>query len=525
MDFYCGRRMSEMEARIRGSLLSASGCASLYQMRQEPACDRHQNGSIAVVTAVVIVGLIGVCALALDLSLIYNRKVELRNVADAAALGAAKRLNGTAGGINAAVAAAASAVAGLKYQYDSTTFSWSDSAIKFSTSPDRQGNWVDAGTAAGTPARIYYVKVDTNQLPDAGEVRTLLMGVVSSAFATVNVIGEAIAGRTTIDVAPLAICAMSTTPASSRTNAATYVELVEYGFRRGVSYDLMNLSPGGTTPVAPANFIVNPLAHPGTEGLAADVQPTQVGPYVCTGTLGIARITGDTIAVARSFPLAALYKQLNSRFDQYEDDLCNFHAAPPDVNIKSYVSSSIGWMNIPPETGRQTAACNGGAAGALCDSTATKLQTIADAPPAGGTAAKYGPVWAYAKAVPFSAYSSGVPEPSPNGYTTFTTAYWSNLYGGQTAKASYPAGSSTPYKAGSGVNFAPPSTVHKPGAKGRRVLNVPLLNCSAMPNNSATVLAIGRFFMTVPATAASVAAEFAGAVPVNSVGGKVELFP
>ena len=518
--------MSDKRRRIRGAFQNSGRCASLYRSRQKPASNRNQRGSIAVITAVAILGLIGICALALDLALVYNRKVELRNVANAAALGAAKRLNGTAAGINAAVAAAASATTALKYQYDNTSFSWSDSAIKFSTSPDQQGTWIDAGTAAATPGRTYYVKVETNQLPYAGYVQTLLMGVFSPAFATVTVASEAIAGRTTIDIVPLAVCAMSNIPASSRANTATVVELVEYGFRRGVSYDLNNLTPGGVTPVAPAIFLVNPLAHPGTAGSAADLQPAAVGPYVCTGTLGIPRITGDTIAVVPSFPLALLYKQLNSRFDQYEDDLCNFRAAPPDINIKSYLSSSIPWMNIPPSpSSQQTALCNGGAPGVACSApTRTKLQTIANLPYLGGTAAQYGPVWAYAKAVPFSAYSPGVAEPYPNGYTSFTTASWSNLYGGQTAQ-SYPAGSSTPYKASAGANFSAPSTAHKPGAKGRRVLNVPLLDCSAMPSTNATVLAIGRFFMTVPATATTLAAEFAGAAPVGSVGGKVELFP
>lgn len=513
--------MSEMEASIRRSLRTGNRGASRYRSRQRPAAGHHQRGAIAVVTALMIVGLIGVCALAIDLALVYNRKVELRNVANAAALGAAKRLNGTGGGIDAAVTAAASAATALKYRYDSISFSWSGSAIKFSTSPDPQGTWVDAGTAAAAPARIFYVKVETTQLPDAGAVRTLLMGVVSPAFAAVNVANRAIAGRTTIDALPLAICAMSTNPGAPRTNAATFIELVEYGFRRGVSYDLINLSPSGATPV---NFVINPLAQPGTAGVATDMQPAAVGPYVCAGSLGIPRLTGDAIAVASPFPLASLYKQLNSRFDQYEDDVCTFRAAPPDINVKSYVASSIPWMTIPPAPGRQTAACNGGTAGAACDASATKLQTIADLPPPGGTAAQYGPVWAYAKAVPYSAYSPGVPEPSPNGYTPFTTASWVKLYGSQTS-VSYPAGSSTPYKSGAGVNFMSPSAPHKPGAKDRRVLNVPLLNCSAMPGNSANVLAIGRFFMTVPATATTLAAEFAGAVPVDSIGGKVELFP
>lgn len=517
-----------METSILSSLHNPIRYGQLSGLGRESVRGQRQDGAVAVVFAVALTGLIGICGLALDLAVVYNRKAEMRNVADAAALSAARRLNGTATGISDAVTAAAAAAATLRYQYDRTTIAWSASAIRFSTSPDRNGDWVDAGTAAATPARIFFVRVDTSQLDSAGDVHTMLMPVLNSTFATVTVNSDAIAGRTSIDVAPLAVCAMSTNPAMPRTNSASFVELVEYGFRRGISYDLMNLNPGlnpGT--VATANFVVNPLAPPGTVGSANDVLPSTVGPYVCTGTLDIPRLAGDTIAVAQPFPLASLYKQLNSRFDQYEDGLCNFHAAPPDTNIRSYVNTSIPstfpWMNTPP--GGQTATCNGGAAGVPCTApSASKLQTIADLPPPGGTAAQYGPVWAYAKAVPFSAYVSGVPEPSPNGYAPFTTASWPTLYGGQTVRT-YPSGSSTPYKAGSGVNFLAPGAAHKPSAKGRRVLNVPLLSCSVAPGNAATVLAIGRFFMTVPATATSLAAEFAGAVPLQFIEGRVSLFP
>jgi hypothetical protein len=40
---------------------------------------------------------------------------------------------------------------------------------------------------------------------------------------------------------------------------------------------------------------------------------------------------------------------------------------------------------------------------------------------------------------------------------------------------------------------------------------------------TATVLGVGRFFMTVPATAAALNAEFAGATPAASLAGTVEL--
>lgn len=502
-----------MEARTP----SAVRCAFTDQARSDQACGRtpfrrsYQRGAVAVMSALTIVAMVGFCGLALDLALVYNRQAELRNVSDAAALAAARRLNGTAAGVNAAVAAAEAMAFAQQFQYGSSTISWSASAVTFSTSSDRYGTWVDAATAAASPDRIMFAQVDTSQLTDAGTVQTMFMPVVDAATASVATSTTSIAGRTMVDAMPLAICAMATTPGVSRQNSPSVVELVEYGFRRGVSYDLMRLNSEAMTP---ANFVVNPLAAPGQIGTPSDLLPENVGPYVCNGTLGIPRLGGDTISVSAGFPLGSLYKQLNSRFDQYEDNLCNFHAAPPDANIQSYVYTSMPsifpWMNVAPSGQSAAESIYGG-----------KLQTVADLAPPGGPAANYGPVWAYAKAVQFSAYAPGVSEPAA-GYATFSTTAWSTLYNGQTAKISYP--STTPYKASVGINFAAPSTTHRPGARGRRVLNVPLLSCSTLSGSAATVLAVGKFFMTVPATSTKLYAEFAGAIPLQNVQAHVELF-
>jgi hypothetical protein len=80
----------------------------------------------------------------------------------------------------------------------------------------------------------------------------------------------------------------------------------------------------------------------------------------------------------------------------------------------------------------------------------------------------------------------------------------------------------TPYLAG-GAFSQTPSVAHRPGIKYRRVLNLPLLQCP-VSGNSATVLAIGKFFMTVPATSTSISAEFAGAGSDQQAGGPVELY-
>lgn len=157
---------------------------------------------------------------------------------------------------------------------------------------------------------------------------------------------------------------------------------------------------------------------------------------------------------------------------------------------------------------------------------ATVRWTIADAPPplSGNTAPAYGPLWAYARAVPYAAYTAaGGVEPAA-GYPTLAVTSWPILYPPVPAPGSYPA--KPPYLGLAANYFLAPSAPNLPGWKQRRVLNVPLLSCPVAGGVTvlATVLAVGKFFMTVPASATVLSAEFAGIAPESALGGQVELF-
>lgn len=472
---------------------------------------RKQQGVVAMMFAIVLIAMIGFMGLALDLSRLYNRKVELQSVADVAALAAARQLVGTTEGIDRATAAAAAAVGRLKFNYNSTPIAWSASAITFSTSSSA-GAWVDASAARASAGTMRFVRVDTSEMdPDMGVIDTIFMRVVSSTLATASTSASAIAGRSSIDVTPLALCAMSADAATSRPPKG---ELVQYGFRRGVAYDLMQLNPGGTQPI---NYVVNPI-DPGTAaGSSTNTTPAIVGPFVCSGTIPVASVIGSQILVSSPFPIGSLFEHLNSRFDQYNGGHCNYQSAPPDFNVRQFTfNSGVNWMKSALPT-RQTA--NPTTAGGI-------LRTMADlGEEAAFTAPLYGPMWSFAKPVPFSEYTPGSPEPEA-GYTAFNKSEWAALYtpGAPEPKSAYPA--ATPYAASGGPNFMAPVAAHGKGLPFRRVLNVPLLECpvGTGANATARVVAIGRFFMTVPATATSISAEFAGLATGAQLGGAVELY-
>jgi hypothetical protein len=364
---------------------------------------------------------------------------------------------------------------------------------------------VDAGTAATTPEGLLFARVDTGGLDSAyGEVRTIFLPVLAPTTRSVSAAGIAIAGRSAIKVAPIGVCAMR--PERARDHKG---ELEEYGFRRGAAYDLMQLNPDSTA--AGSTFLINPLVPPGAVGVAPATSANAAAPFICTGTMAMARVTGGDVVVSSPFPLGDLFSSFNSRFENYTAP-CTPASAPPDTNIKEYKydNGSVPWMTAAP--------ASQAAAQSLAEG---KRWTVLgpDDTPAGTTAVQYGPLWSYAKAARFNAYSPGVPEPA-NGYSTFGTGDWGTLYSpGAPAATGYP--STTPYAQASGQHFKAPS---RRGVSGRRVLNVPLLACPVTGNHAA-ILGIGRFFMTVQADATTLVGEFGGLVSEQSLGSNVKLYP
>lgn len=474
---------------------------------------RRQRGAIAVMTAVLLPVIIGFLALVIETARLYNRKAEMHALADAVALSAAKQLDGTQDGISNALLAAHDVIEGgyeltvPHYQYE-RSMAFSDNALKFGKSADGSTGWLDVDSAKASPAGIAYVKVDTNDInAEYGTVDVWFARILGSVHTTL-VSHTAVAGKRRLNVLPFAICAMSkdpNNPIDVRQNPNGYSELREYGFRRGVSYNLMNLSPNTATPV---NYLVDPLSLPPKTGSFAT---GVVGQYVCTGTVELPKVIGEAINVQGGFPIGQLFNQLNSRFDASNGE-CNANSAPPDSNIRQYPFANVTWMTKPlvqvPDPASST----------------NRLETIADlAPPNNQTPTHYGPLWVFARAVPWSAYTPGQAEPA-QGYTPYqaTPTIWRWLYS-TGPSVTYPTDSKTGAQSPPYFTSTTAPTVHPPGMKFRRVLNVPLLSCPAV-GSPGVVVAIGKFFMTKLADGNGIYAEFAGASSQEEMSGPVELY-
>ncbi|MES3022675.1 MAG: pilus assembly protein TadG-related protein [Pseudomonadota bacterium] len=484
----------------------------MNSVARAPYRARREGGAIAVVFGLMLVAVIGFVGIALDLAHVYARRTEMQNLADAAALAAARELDGTSVGAAAAALKASEAAAGNLYSFSQTVI-WQADALSFAASVDApESGWIasDAVTPANAAA-LRYARVDTTRLAgEPGSVDVIFMNVMSAAMPSKIPTGaRATAGRIASQAGPLAVCALD--PGNrlrGQSRGAAGTELIEYGFRRGVNYNLLNLNPTGA---APLNFVVNPVDFPGRPNDPANTSAAAVRPYACTGIIHAARVTGNaTLYVAQPFP-AALAAELNTRMgNDPAVSICSPVYAGPDKNIRSFAGGA--WMS--PAASQVSATSH-------VTSAPTTLVSVADTAAATAAAnSDYGVLWSFSKAVRYDAGNAdGVGA-------NFHVNDWPLLYP-VTGGGGPPVSSNEtilPYfRLGAPYFQAPPSTMA--GMRARRVLNVPLLSCP-VAGATASVLGIGQFLMTAPATAtpAAVYAEFGGLVSENALAASVALF-
>lgn len=481
-----------------------------------PAPRRRQQGAVGVVVAVTLPVVLGFIGLAIDISMLYMRNTELLQMADSTAVAAARELNGTLAGVTRARLAATTMAEthyyGGVYGADKTSFadgdSWTGAALAFSTAPSG-APWIPADSIASDAAAVNltYAMVNTGQLnglpAKPGLITTTLLRMVKGADS-VTAAPFAVAGRISTQATPLGVCALDNTRFKAHPSSAGD-ELVELGYRRGITYDLLNLNPSAASPAL--NFIVNPIDAGSTPNHAVNFQQDHIMPFFCSGTIAYANLrAGDTVHVQ---PLTGtdIHDWLNSRFGDYVLNGCVREGAPPDTNIKEFMPGNS-WPTTMRYAARSTPS---GHLLTIAELTATTVPPL----PSDVSTADYGPLWSFNKPVKYVAGSAtGAKEPVPD---KFAKTNWAALYPATTG-AQFPASPTYP-----DTPYASQWKAPTPGYAyaQRRVLNLPLLDCSAPVGAQATVLGIGRFFMTSRATASSVYGEFAGLAADETLNGMV----
>ena len=429
---------------------------------------QRQRGAVAILFGLTLLVLLAAGGLVLDLGHLYILKSELQNAADSAALAGAREINLQPAGITAAADKAIKYAAQNKYDFASTLV-LTNANIGFGSGPD--GPFVSVAEAFANPAGKTFIKVDTG----AKTAPTYLMGL--AGIANVNTFGMAVAGRFVVDITPLGVCAVDPLNHFGARLLSTPAELLEYGFRRGTTYDLLSLRniAGSSDPM-----LINPVDSPPNSCSNANSSADFTAPFLCQGNSAVA---SNATAVYANTGVSAgkVEAALNARFNDFGGaSSCIPASAPPDRNVREYVVNDTAngpgkYMTLPNQSQQSQPIVGGLVVPAV-------------------TASTQGVLWTYSR--PLQANGTpGAYTPGP----AFETADWASLYNGQTTLAGqYPAAAGdSPYAQTSGPFFLAPGS--NPPASKRRLMNLAILDCTIPAGSGACqqvpLLGVGRFFL------------------------------
>lgn len=408
-----------------------------------------QRGGVLILFALCLVVLIGFAGLVIDLGATYVGKTELQNAADASALAGAKKLDGTAAGVAAALQAAKSMANLNKYRFAKSAVAFTDSDVWIGNCPsDACFTTLAASVTSDAMASgNYFLKVDTG----SRSFDTTFMRVANINNTSARAV--AVAGRYSWPIAPLGICALDEDKCPDKTPGG------ECGFTRALTYNLNDinkaLAPSG---MGPGDQIwIDPVA---TNAGECNGSTSYDRPFICQGKTNIAADIGSTV-YTNTGTSNALLASLDSRFGDYDSQgQCDPATAPPDANVRGYL-----WDK---PNGQLPASENVQEDWAVTAPTTQSAQITSAAGAKPITTDGNGVRWSYSR--PSAADAGKV-----NG--------------------SYPA-TGSPYSAISGKYFKAPTT-GTPKA-GRRLLNVVVVSCTTVGGSCrpATVKGIGEFFMT-----------------------------
>jgi Flp pilus assembly protein TadG len=285
---------------------------------------KSERGSVTIMTAVLLLGLVLVIGLSIDVGRIYMVRSGLQNAADAAALAAARELNSGTGGLADAVTQArAVALEANKYGFNRTGVTAPNvtiSRVEFSASLAPNATWYDNTNGntvpAGVESTIKFVRVTTQ----TASVNILFAAQALGANHTEQrtAVAGASVGLNRICYYPVAV---------ALTDLTIPVRQLTLTFTDGTGSSISVVNRG----YAVLNV---PEAAPG-QGAPETANSAAGGAQLCGAV-------GDTLALSTSNSANStngprqIADGTNTRFDTYQNGYANAlnpTAYPPDTNI------------------------------------------------------------------------------------------------------------------------------------------------------------------------------------------------
>lgn len=424
-------------------------CLLFQQKAGTRPIDARQRGSILLVVTFSLILLFGLAALVLDVGRMYIIKNQLQNAADAGALRGAKALDGLASGLITAEAKAREAALANEFKLLASALTNSDIDVYFASVPFPP-SWAAADAACrNAPFNCFFTRVDTR----ASGIASLFAGIIGVDANAARAL--AVAGRFTVDVLPLAACAIDLDDCPDLTPSGTC------GYTRGLSYKISEINPIGPGTL----FWIDPEA---TTASCNITSANTLRPYVCQGKVNAGVANASIVYTNTGINVGPILGAMDSRFGDYPPaSQCVPETAPPDTNIMQYLcpagANCTVSNNNPSVTANWTS-------GAFTRQAAHRTSADGVMPMTFDTD---GVIW-----------SASEPGSAP--------------IAGRASNGNYP-GSGTPYSQTSGSYFrgpTGPSAAYQLG--GRRLINLIIVECTTSGGvcRPATVKGAGQFLLT-----------------------------
>jgi len=279
---------------------------------------KGQRGSVMIMTAIFAVGLLMAVGLAIDISRIYMIRTERQNAADAAAVTAARELDGGSGGIDNAVTKASAVLNTQGFNKAGVTITSVEFAVNLNDNPYM--DQATARTAANAPT-IHYVRVTTaaSTTPILFALQALGASRTEGSQATA---GQSIDLTGICDFFPAAV-ALDSEPAVG-------------------ALLTLNFNQGTGNGITLANYDYAILEVPQINGNGTGETAT-----LCAGIPNFCKKTGDTIHMTPSSNQNNGPKNCgdgtNTRFNIYANGYGSALQPgpyPPDTNVKTNISAT-----------------------------------------------------------------------------------------------------------------------------------------------------------------------------------------
>ena len=279
--------------------------------RNEPNKSRKgERGSILVLSALAMLGVLLAVGLAVDISHFYLAKTELQNAADAAALAAASQINSNPSGILLGDYRARQAMNKYDFNKDAVNFT-SDDAVQWSV--NLEGPYLKTSAASASDevaSKIRFVKVKTEESPVGIAFSSVVLGNSKDMSATATA-GLSVPLNNFCGFIPLSV-------------------LIDADLTKLIPGSVYTIRAGSGSTVSPGDYQILSVAGPGG---------VDVGFGIGAGVDACAK-PGDVYQIDCKPGLTAgkVRTGINSRFDDYGGSQLDPTLEPPDSNVKEDIT-------------------------------------------------------------------------------------------------------------------------------------------------------------------------------------------